>query len=88
MEHFIGFRSRHHYKSIVTIELENERMLMLPLPHDFHLIGVGGGRNLGKLRDCLSIWRSKESDHSDIEIWVMKEYGVKESWSKELVIKT
>ena len=54
---------------------------------DFPLNRRGWWSNLGKLRDRLSIWRYEERDHSDIEIWVMKEYGVKDSWSKELVIK-
>lgn len=38
------------------------------------------------LQDCLSICDSSEPGHS--EVWVMKDYGVKESWSKDFVIDT
>jgi F-box interacting protein len=37
--------------------------------------------NLGVLRDCLCIFR-RESDHSSIDVWLMKEYGNKDSWIK------
>jgi len=38
----------------------------------------------GVLLGCLSIGDSGESDH--VDIWVMNEYGIKESWTKNFVI--
>ncbi|KAK9285396.1 hypothetical protein L1049_024588 [Liquidambar formosana] len=43
-----------------------------------------GYLHLGVLGGCLSICDGTNSDH--IDIWIMKNYGVKESWSKDFVI--
>lgn len=42
--------------------------------------------NLMVLRGCLSA--SASHDNKQLEVWVMKEYGVKESWIKEFTIGT
>ncbi|KAK9285893.1 hypothetical protein L1049_025094 [Liquidambar formosana] len=42
--------------------------------------------SLGVFDDCLCICDSPSRGHFDI--WVMKEYGVQESWSKQFVIET
>lgn len=39
----------------------------------------------GVLRGCLSISHFGECDH--VDIWVMNEYGIKESWTKDFVIE-
>ncbi|KAI3898291.1 hypothetical protein MKX03_033968 [Papaver bracteatum] len=48
---------------------------------------------LGIFGGCLSIVQSGELDsarnnHSDISIWIMKEYGMKESWTKMFSVST
>ncbi|KAL1808773.1 hypothetical protein ACET3Z_025763 [Daucus carota] len=42
-------------------------------------------RILGKLGGCLCI--IDNTADSELSIWVMKDYGIKESWTKEIVIK-
>ncbi|XP_049374657.1 F-box protein At3g07870-like [Solanum verrucosum] len=66
---------------IVGFDLENEVFGVIPHP-DFD-----SGRlnyTLGVLQGCLSATRRKCQDY--VEIWVMKDYGVKESWTKRLKI--
>ncbi|XP_051139151.1 F-box protein At3g07870-like [Andrographis paniculata] len=60
-----------------------ERETFTPFPPPFPARRILG--SLGVLRGCLCL--CDNSSHSDIEIWVMKEYGVEKSWSKEIVIK-
>ncbi|TMW89694.1 hypothetical protein EJD97_016793 [Solanum chilense] len=62
---------------IVGFDLENEVFGVIPYP-DFD-----SGRlnyTLGVLQSCLSATRHKCQDY--VEIWVMKDDGVKESWTK------
>ncbi|XP_060190420.1 F-box protein At3g07870-like [Lycium barbarum] len=66
---------------IVAFDLENEVFRVIPHP-DFD-----SGRlnyTLGVLQGCLSATRFKVQDY--VEIWIMKDYGVKESWTKCLKI--
>ncbi|XP_059282320.1 F-box protein At3g07870-like [Lycium ferocissimum] len=66
---------------IVAFDLENEVFRVIPHP-DFD-----SGRlnyTLGVLQGCLSATRYKVQDY--VEIWIMKDYGVKESWTKCLKI--
>lgn len=47
--------------------------------------------DLGVVRGCLSLFVHKRNVHSgqmsgDISVWVMKDYGVEESWTKEYEI--
>lgn len=66
---------------IVAFDLQNEVFRVIPHP-DFD-----SGRlnyTLGVLQGCLSATRHKFRDY--VEIWVMKDYGVKESWTKCLKI--
>ncbi|KAK2975640.1 hypothetical protein RJ640_021085 [Escallonia rubra] len=43
--------------------------------------------SLGVLGGCLSMSTCQNDIESDFVIWVMQDYGVKESWRKEIVIK-
>lgn len=45
--------------------------------------GIVAYRSLGTLRGCLCLC---DKTDSKIGIWVMKNYGMKESWSKEIII--
>ncbi|KAA8539099.1 hypothetical protein F0562_025791 [Nyssa sinensis] len=43
--------------------------------------------SLGSLHECLSIFANIYAKEGGLEVWVMKEYGVVESWSKQYVIR-
>ena len=75
--------SRSRAGNIVSFDLENEQFEDVPKPccgalnkYDYHLLVIRG---------CLSAaspcWGGR------LEIWVMRNYGVKGSWSKQYIIK-
>ena len=66
--------------SIVSLDLEKESYGELSLPDYGALVVLT--KSLWVLRDCLSILSSHIGDYS--EIWLMKEYGNKDSWTKLL----
>lgn len=47
--------------------------------HHFKKLVVLGG--------CLSLTDFKEDDRAVCGVWVMKDYGVKESWTKEFEVR-
>jgi hypothetical protein len=61
--------------TIVTLDLE-ESYQMLPQPD----LEGNGWTNIGMLRDCLCIFYS--SNDMFFYVWIMKEYGNRESWTK------
>ncbi|KAL6293551.1 hypothetical protein ACE6H2_001693 [Prunus campanulata] len=69
---------------ICAFDLESEDFQELPLPPGWDLESLKkSGLDFRVLRGCLSVTvRSMER----MSIWVMKEYGVKESWSLEFNI--
>lgn len=69
------------YDLISCFDLENEAFKPFPPPFPGRkLLG-----SLGVLRDCLCL--CDNTSHFEIEIWVMKEYGVEKSWAKEFMIR-
>ncbi|KAE9455292.1 hypothetical protein C3L33_12789, partial [Rhododendron williamsianum] len=69
-------------KAIVCFDVMEEKFKEVPMPKIFECEHIYF--DLGVLGGCLcGVYNSWES-HSDV--WVMKEYGVKESWIKLLVI--
>ncbi|XP_059650501.1 F-box protein At3g07870-like [Cornus florida] len=76
---------------IVTFDLDSERFQsVLQLPHEYHSEGSSdkGTRkvSMGVLGGCLCICDA--SGYSPIDIWVMKKYGVQESWTNLFSIDT
>ncbi|KAE8695264.1 Detected protein of unknown function [Hibiscus syriacus] len=69
---------------LTSFDLETEQFQQVPKPdccgsdRCFHHLMV--------LRGCLSA--GAYHDNEELEIWVMKEYGVKESWIKEFTLGT
>ncbi|XP_004499736.1 F-box/kelch-repeat protein At3g23880-like [Cicer arietinum] len=63
--------------SIVSLDLGNESYQEILQP-DYGEVNVVS-LTLGVLRDCLCIFAHGESF---IDVWIMKEYGKKESWNK------
>lgn len=74
---------------IRSFDLDNERFQAVPLPSSTIYHASFKRSNLRVLGDslCLSSIVMPASSEWYIEVWVMKEYGVRESWIKELVIK-
>ncbi|KAL2475607.1 F-box protein CPR30 [Abeliophyllum distichum] len=67
---------------IVSFDLTKEEFNFLPHPE---LSGKFTWMNLGNYQDCLSLFcRADEApdEAADSEIWVMKDLGIKESWTK------
>ncbi|KAK6254633.1 hypothetical protein SCA6_015938 [Theobroma cacao] len=76
---------------IQAFDLKTERFSIVPIPDkpqtSFHYLNIGvlGGRL------CLTFYNhnfclNEPPSHHPLEIWVMKDYGVKESWSKFLTV--
>ncbi|KAK9291829.1 hypothetical protein L1049_019779 [Liquidambar formosana] len=72
---------------ICCFDLENEEFRLLPLPPCYHERRFCSIK-LGVLGGCLYMSGFDPTcSYPDVEIWVMKEYGVEESWTKEIFIK-
>ncbi|KAI8545940.1 hypothetical protein RHMOL_Rhmol07G0076500 [Rhododendron molle] len=75
--------------SIVTFNFDIEKFQSVP-PPPFKfcksVMDTNGEKMLGVLKGCLSICDG--SGFEKLKIWVMKEYGVQESWSKEFCFIT
>ncbi|KAK9284438.1 hypothetical protein L1049_023611 [Liquidambar formosana] len=71
---------------IWSFDFSNETVRSFPPPPQFgpHHEDVLYWMRLGVLDDCLCICDSPSGSYFDI--WVMKEYGVQESWTKQFVI--
>lgn len=57
------------------------------MPENFHILSLS---NLCLLKDSLALVVLSDTDHWRVatffDVWVMDEYGVKESWTKKYVI--
>ncbi|KAM7271419.1 hypothetical protein ACFE04_030633 [Oxalis oulophora] len=75
-------------KSVLVLDLAKENFQDLKLPPSCEAGPCDALYKLGVLKGCLSICCDQfEPDHQypyslSIDIWTMKEYGVKESWTK------
>ncbi|XP_062104838.1 F-box protein At3g07870-like [Humulus lupulus] len=69
------------HRDIISFHLEDEQFREVPKPDDLLLLKCD---HLSILRGCLSVGLCV--NYGKLEIWVMKEYGVKESWVKEFNI--
>lgn len=80
--HWTTSKGRHGNIRIVSFDLSDEQFSDIPAPeiedlwrYSYHLVELGG---------CLSA--AVLSQSGALEIWVMKEYGMKESWIKDYSI--
>ncbi|EOX93371.1 F-box and associated interaction domains-containing protein, putative [Theobroma cacao] len=83
--HWVAYPNRNEKNNpIISFDLATEQFQEVPRPD---CISLSGRRfeQLVALRGCLSS-ASYHDDNERLEIWVMKEYNVKESWSKEFSI--
>ncbi|OMO52960.1 hypothetical protein CCACVL1_28968 [Corchorus capsularis] len=84
--HWVSHPTRNRTTNlIISFDLATEKFEEIPLPDcsssNSNLAKEGFGQ-VAVLRGCLSAL-CYEDENEQLEIWVMKEYGVKESWSKE-----
>ncbi|KAK9285982.1 hypothetical protein L1049_025184 [Liquidambar formosana] len=73
---------------LCAFDIENEQFLTIPLPPISFFGRKIDWSNLGVLGGCLCVFASGENlffFYSKLEMWVLKDYGVKDSWTKALV---
>jgi F-box interacting protein len=80
--HWIRFEGRTNNKSILCFCLESEKLQSFPSPPDVLRKRISMGESRGLLYIC-----DTYSFH-DVTMWVMKEYGIGESWTKVYNIDT
>ncbi|KAJ9551774.1 hypothetical protein OSB04_015819 [Centaurea solstitialis] len=68
------------HQKIATFDFDKETFQFLPPPPP---VKVNHGLSLGILKGCLC---KLDTYYSQLTIWMMKEYGIKNSWHKEMVI--
>ncbi|XP_062021420.1 F-box protein At3g07870-like [Rosa rugosa] len=77
---------------IHSFDFEKEKFRRLPLPsclvhvEESWSYGEKAWR-LGVLQGCLFLGVPGEDHYNECDVWVMKDYGVQESWTKVFVIK-
>ncbi|XP_004298221.1 PREDICTED: uncharacterized protein LOC101305660 [Fragaria vesca subsp. vesca] len=81
--HWIGRTTLVGSRFIYAFCIESESFKELPLP-PWTVDSNKTRCNLGVLNGCLSIIVDLDCN---VNVWVMKDYGVKESWAKELDIR-
>ncbi|KAL8144779.1 hypothetical protein AgCh_003112 [Apium graveolens] len=70
---------------IISFDLADEKFKEVPRP-EFSCAADGRKYFLASLKGCLCAVVYKYGLSRDLEIWIMKEYNVKESWVKEFKI--
>ena len=77
-QHWLSEREDRYEKTVIYFDGGCDKFSEVPLPEQYKIQAkvVGG---LGKLDGCLALALCDEV--GGIELWVMKDYGVKESWT-------
>nr|XP_011462128.1 PREDICTED: F-box protein At3g07870-like [Fragaria vesca subsp. vesca] len=85
--HWVSFWGKSS-KFIHSFDFEREEFQRIPPPGNFGLIEkqYTDSLKLGVLGDCL-ILSVFSDDSSRFDMWVMKDYGIQESWTRSLVIE-
>ncbi|KAK9697291.1 hypothetical protein RND81_08G027800 [Saponaria officinalis] len=66
--------------AILSFDICNEKWGRVPVLDEFVIKSYI--LEIGVLDGCLCALISREINHHNLELWMMKEYGVKESWTK------
>ncbi|XP_073309593.1 F-box/kelch-repeat protein At3g06240-like [Primulina huaijiensis] len=82
-----GFRNSENYSNMLISCFDLETESFKPFPPPPPPLDSPGFGTLGILDDCLCYIDNSSQDVDILVIWMMKEYGVKESWTKQLVIE-
>ncbi|XP_043710565.1 F-box/kelch-repeat protein At3g06240-like [Telopea speciosissima] len=81
--HWMGNYGNFRSEFIISFDLGLEKFREIP-EHEYRHGGISFSKTLGVLGGCLSVF-DVYGDQC-IEIWVMKDYGVKDSWTKLFTI--
>ncbi|KAL6204667.1 hypothetical protein ACLB2K_021934 [Fragaria x ananassa] len=73
-------------RSLCGFDVENEQFQQLPAPSTLEGDQSSTHWNLKVMRGCLSLF-VRDSDGVNMYCWVMNDYGVKESWTKDFQIR-
>ncbi|KAK4283595.1 hypothetical protein QN277_000529 [Acacia crassicarpa] len=80
--HWLAFRHDTNVELILAFNVTQRKLIDISLPDDF--FQSLEFTYLGTLGRYLSL--SVLSDENEVEIWLMKEYGMKSSWTKSMVV--
>ncbi|XP_059628428.1 F-box protein CPR1-like [Cornus florida] len=78
--HWLAYKSSNHRYVICAFDLTDEKFRDVLVPRSLNYPNPETPNDLGVLGGCLTTLACR--DCSQIDIWVMKEYGVSESWTK------
>ncbi|KAI9198839.1 hypothetical protein LWI28_022882 [Acer negundo] len=81
--HWLAYNLASPNPVIVAFDLVEEKFKTLPLP--MKNVKRNHAYSFSLLGDCLCLFI--EEDYQTLQLWIMKEYGVKESWTKILTTK-
>ena len=89
--HWLAYRSEQpwHTELIISFDMSNEVFRIIRMP-EFENISGMNLKTFSVLNDCLAlIFYSAEETVTgkNFDIWVMCEYGIKESWTKQFVVR-
>ncbi|KAJ9551550.1 hypothetical protein OSB04_015595 [Centaurea solstitialis] len=82
--HWVVLNDEYTSENICTFDLNKETFQLFPYPPCEAIeVRYGHSHSLAVLKSCLCV---SEAEDFKFTIWVMKEYGIKKSWHKEVVI--
>ncbi|KAI9128629.1 hypothetical protein K1719_000112 [Acacia pycnantha] len=82
--HWLAFHHDTNAESILAFNVKQRKLIYISLPDDFLGFEILEFTYLGTLGGYLSL--SVLGDDNEAEIWLMKEYGMKSSWTKSMVV--
>lgn len=75
-------------RDLLIHSFDFEQEIFQPVPTPLFIETCNNDVELGSLEGCLSICNKRNHPApKDIELWVMNEYGIQESWTKKFVIR-
>ncbi|KAL5070168.1 hypothetical protein RYX36_021055 [Vicia faba] len=75
-----------HENTIISFDIQKETYMKMLLPQNDSDNNVCKFQELSVLSDCLCVSEYFDSQHFHLVLWMMKEYGVVESFTKFMVI--
>ncbi|KAF9672976.1 hypothetical protein SADUNF_Sadunf11G0100300 [Salix dunnii] len=86
--HWIEYSSN-HVGFVSAFDFVLEQFKLVPLPPDSQIhdgVGLMYPSSVGVIKGCLFMTNGVCIETEKFEIWVMEEYGIRESWSKKFVL--
>ncbi|XP_026377710.1 F-box/kelch-repeat protein At3g06240-like [Papaver somniferum] len=69
---------------IIAFSISNEELIHVPLPEGITPLAPEATKSMGLWEDCLCLVDNNVDIRTDV--WVMQNYGVRESWTKKITI--